>query len=89
MSGTPNNEALNDYNRVFHTVAASLYNLLYVDDSWTQVSDLKGLRSAVMKLYGVDGVAAVWLIDPEGKVVAYNIRGEQLDARLESIFGHK
>lgn len=56
---------------------------------WTQVSDLKGLRSAVTKLYGVDGVPAVWLIDPEGKVVAYNIRGEQLDAQLESIFGHK
>ena len=70
-------------------MAASLYNLLYVDDSWIQVSDLKGLKSDVTKLYGVDGVPAVWLIGPEGKVVAYNIRGGQLDAQLESIFGHK
>lgn len=34
LSGTPNNEALNDYNMVFHTIASSLYNLLYVDKSW-------------------------------------------------------
>ncbi len=25
---------MNDYNRVFHTISNSLYNLLYVDDSW-------------------------------------------------------
>ena len=34
LSGTPNNEALNHYNMVFHTIASSLYNLLYVDKSW-------------------------------------------------------
>ena len=56
---------------------------------WTQVSDLKGLKSAVAKLYGVQGVPAVWLINADGKIVAHNIRGEQLDTMLKEIFGHE
>lgn len=55
--------------------------------TWTQVSDLKGMKSAVAKLYGVEGVPAIWLIDPEGKVIAFDARGEALDTQLEKIFG--
>lgn len=56
---------------------------------WTQVSDLKGLKGETTKLYGVQGVPAIWLIDTEGKIMAHNLRGQELDSMLNEIFGHE
>ena len=53
---------------------------------WTQASDLKGLKSEVAKLYGIQGVPALWLLDSDGKILAVNLRGEQLDAKLQEVF---
>jgi len=43
--------------------------------TWTQVSDLKGFDSPVVKDWGVGSIPANFLIDPSGKVIATNIRG--------------
>jgi len=57
------------------------------DDSltWTHVSDLQFWDNAAAKLYGVRGIPANFLIDPQGKIIARNLRGEALQAKLESV----
>jgi len=53
---------------------------------WTQVSDLKYWDAEPAKVYGVKSIPATVIINPEGKVVAKNLRGEELDKLLLSIF---
>lgn len=53
---------------------------------WTQVSDLKYWDAEPAKIYGVKSIPATVILSPEGKVVAKNLRGEELDKFLESIF---
>ena len=55
--------------------------------SWTNhVSDLKGWSSAAAKLYGVNSIPATFLVDKEGRIVAKNLRGQELTNILQSIF---
>lgn len=46
--------------------------------TWTQVSDLKFWESDAAQLYQVRAIPASFLIDPEGVIVAKNLRGEAL-----------
>ncbi|PWG78159.1 TlpA disulfide reductase family protein [Pararcticibacter amylolyticus] len=57
--------------------------------AWTQVSDLKGWNNGAAKMYGVRGIPANFLIDPAGKIIARNLRGETLEKELEKIFSGK
>ncbi|MCA5006740.1 TlpA family protein disulfide reductase [Sphingobacterium sp. WQ 366] len=52
---------------------------------WYNVSDLKGWKNDVATLYGVKAVPTNYLIDPTGKIVAKNLRGEQLEKILSEI----
>lgn len=54
---------------------------------WVQVSDLKGFASPVAKDYGVTAIPSNFLIDPNGKIVARNLRGHDLDKVLTDILG--
>jgi peroxiredoxin len=54
--------------------------------TWTHVSDLKNWNNAVAKAYGVQGVPQNFLIDPQGKIVARGLRGEDLDKKLSEIY---
>jgi peroxiredoxin len=54
--------------------------------TWTQVSDLKGWYNEVAALYSVKAVPQNFLIDPAGKIIAKNLRGEELEAKLKEIF---
>lgn len=54
---------------------------------WYHVSDLKYWDSAPAKLYGVQGIPANYLINPEGKIIAQNLRGPALGNKLAEIFG--
>lgn len=53
--------------------------------TWTQLSDLKGWENAASKMYGVRGIPANFLIDPSGKIIAKNIRGEELQKKLSEV----
>ena len=56
---------------------------------WHNASDLTGgKKSKVATDYGIDGLPAVWIIDPTGKIIAESVRGEALEKLLESIFIH-
>lgn len=53
---------------------------------WKQVSDLKGWKNEVARLYGIQAVPANFLIDPNGKIIAQNLRGDDLQNKLENLF---
>jgi peroxiredoxin len=53
---------------------------------WTQVSDLKFFDNDVAKLYGIKSIPQNYLLDPAGKIIAKNLRGEELTKKLASIF---
>ena len=53
---------------------------------WAQVSDLRGWDNQVSKVYGVRSIPANYLIDPSGKIVAKDLRGELLKEKLAQIF---
>ena len=52
---------------------------------WTQLIGGQGLDGGVEKMYGVTGIPSNFLIDPVGKIVAVDLRGERLMEVLESI----
>jgi len=54
---------------------------------WTQVSDLKYWNNAVAALYSITSIPQNYLIGPDGKIIAKNLRGEDLDAKLQELFG--
>jgi len=56
--------------------------------TWTHVSDLKLWQSAPAKLYGIRVIPSNFLIDPTGKVIAVDLRGDELTAKLKEIFNH-
>ena len=51
------------------------------------VSDLRGWSSAGGRLYGISSIPATVLVDRDGKVLARNLRGQQLEQKLKEIFG--
>jgi len=55
--------------------------------AWTQLSDLKGWENAASTMYGVRGIPANFLIDPNGKIIAKNVRGEELQKKLAEVLG--
>lgn len=52
---------------------------------WTQVSDLKGWKNEAAQLYGVSAIPQNYLINPEGKIIASNLRGAALEKELERL----
>jgi peroxiredoxin len=52
---------------------------------WQQISDLKYWSSAAVDLYGLDGIPYNVLVDPQGKVIASNLRGEGLINKLREL----
>lgn len=56
---------------------------------WTQLSDLKGWKNEVSTYYGIMGIPSTLLIDPQGKIIAKDLRGEILNKKLEELFTQK
>jgi len=54
---------------------------------WHNISDLKGWKNEVAQMYSVSSVPHTILLDREGRIIARNLRGPQLDQELEKIFG--
>jgi len=53
--------------------------------TWTHISDLKFWQSEVVSLYQVGGIPFNVLVDPDGKVVAENLRGGALGQKLQEL----
>ena len=54
--------------------------------NWTQVSDLLYFNSAAAELYQIQAIPATYLIDPDGKIIAKDLRGPSLEAKLAELF---
>ncbi|MGX5819539.1 redoxin domain-containing protein [Chitinophaga lutea] len=54
--------------------------------TWTQVSDLQGWANAAAQLYNVRGIPQNFLVDPQGKIIASNLRGAYLEKYLSELF---
>jgi len=55
--------------------------------TWTHVSDLQFWNNSVAKLYHVQSIPQNLLLDPSGKVIAKNLRGPDLRAKLCEVLG--
>jgi peroxiredoxin len=53
---------------------------------WKHVSDLKYRDSGVVKQFGLTEIPASFLIDRDGRVIAVNLRGDELLKKLEELF---
>ena len=56
-----------------------------VHKNWVHISTLKGWNSEGVKLLNVKGVPHTVLIDPNGNVVEFGLRGEEMVKKLKSI----
>lgn len=54
--------------------------------TWTHVSDLKYFNSAAAELYKIDAIPATYMIDPDGKIIAKDLRGPSLENKLAELF---
>jgi peroxiredoxin len=90
-------KAYNQYkNKSFTVLSVSLdkqndrkawLNAIHHDGlTWTQVSDLKFWSSKVVGLYHLTALPQNFLIDPDGKIIARDLDGEQLSAKLAELF---
>jgi len=53
--------------------------------TWIQVSDLKFWDCVAAKQYNVQGIPFTVLLDREGKIIAKNLRGPDLEAKLKEV----
>lgn len=54
--------------------------------TWVHVSDLKFWQSAAAATYKIESIPATYLLDKDGKILAKNLRGEELAAFLKKLF---
>lgn len=54
--------------------------------TWTQVSDLKFWDNEVAKAYGINAIPQNFLLDPQGRIIARSLRGDDLDRRLAELY---
>ncbi|MFN5692179.1 MAG: redoxin domain-containing protein [Bacteroidota bacterium] len=82
-------------NKNFTVLGVSLDNArpnwlqdIQVDNlTWTHVSDLQYWNNAVAQLYRIGSIPANILVDPAGKIVARDLRGEALSRKLAELLG--
>jgi peroxiredoxin len=56
---------------------------------WTQVSDLRHWKNRVALMYGITFIPQNFLIGPDGKIVAKNLMGEDLNKKLQELLSAK
>lgn len=53
--------------------------------TWTHVSDLNFWHNAVAKLYKVESIPQNFLLDPNGVIIAKNLKGDELAEKLKEL----
>jgi peroxiredoxin len=54
-------------------------------EKWIHVSDVKYWNSVVVPIYKIESIPCNYLLDRDGRIIAANLRGEQLKTKLEEI----
>jgi len=55
--------------------------------TWNQVSNLKWWKEPIALQYKVESIPATFILDANGKVVAQNLRGDQLRTKIIELLG--
>jgi hypothetical protein len=53
--------------------------------AWNHISDLKQWESDAVGKYSIDGIPYNVLLDPQGKVIAEGLRGQDLENKLAEV----
>jgi thiol-disulfide isomerase/thioredoxin len=53
---------------------------------WVHVSSLKGWECPAARSYNVTGIPKMYLIDREGRIIAMDLRGNELREKVASLF---
>jgi thiol-disulfide isomerase/thioredoxin len=53
--------------------------------TWTQISHLKEWNEPIAKQYGVEQIPTTFLLDASGKIVAKDLRGDELKAKIAEL----
>lgn len=54
--------------------------------NWPNISDLKAFSSVIVKEYKINGIPANVIIDQNGKIVANNLVGDDLEKKIRELF---
>ena len=57
--------------------------------NWKCVSDLKGQKSEIAAEYQVKGIPCTFILDEENRIVAKNLRGRELEKKIEELLKKK
>ncbi len=53
--------------------------------SWPQLSDLRGWKSVAAATFGINSIPANILVDPQGRIIALDLRGPALGEKLAEL----
>lgn len=57
--------------------------------TWTQISNLKEMKDPIALQYGVNQIPTTFLLDSSGKIVAVDLRGDALKAKVNELLNAK
>ena len=57
--------------------------------SWIHVSNLKKMKDSIALQYGVTQIPTTFLLDAKGKVIAVDLRGDNLKAKINELISVK
>ena len=57
--------------------------------AWNQVSNLKWWKEPIALAYGVESIPATFILDASGKIVAKDLRGAELKAKINELLAAK
>jgi len=53
--------------------------------TWNHMSDLKQWQSAAVNTFKISGIPYNMLVDPQGKIIAVDLRGKELHDKLHAV----
>jgi thiol-disulfide isomerase/thioredoxin len=53
--------------------------------TWPQMSDCESWDSPAVKLYAVQAIPCILLIDPDGTIIERDLAGEELSAKIKAV----
>ena len=57
--------------------------------TWTQVSNLKKWKDPIALAYQIEEIPSTFILDAKGNIVAKNLRGDELKAKVKELLGVK
>jgi len=57
--------------------------------TWNHVSNLKEFEDPIALQYGINAIPSIFVLDAKGVIIAKDLRGEELNAKIESLLGSK